>query len=232
MDGLQELEDTLKRDLGDSVNSLRLEIIAKCSDIDVDESEFSNRLTRVYDSAQEQSVSLMKGLTRARKELFSKDLACTLPPRIDFIGDPVRLDLGQAEKKMRLFVDHVGTVREELLALETNTQSNALQLIDRFEDNYSAMMTSLTELLQEFFQKAMNFANKFYESLKELAVTTITAHLEEHGDMSPSFDLMADGADEGLDAPAVDSYLLLLSNVDAMMEVFHVYLVYGHPYLT
>ena len=124
------------------------------------------------------------------------------------------------DRRLRSFKAEVVAAREELEALETNTQSSALALVDRFEDNYSSMMTSLTEILQDFFQKAMNLANKFYDSLKDLAVNTIAAFGDELGDELPP-PVAEAGTDEedGPAAPPVDGYLVLLSNVDAMMEV-------------
>ena len=42
------------------------------------------------------------------------------------------------------------------------SQGQAFKLIDTFEDVYALQMTSLTEVMQEFFQAAINLENKFF----------------------------------------------------------------------
>lgn len=217
MEGLTDLEDTLKADLNGAVEVLREEMTKRCGEINADEEEFRERLELVYSSAQSQSVGLVKGLKRSRKHLFTKDMGCTLPPRIEFVAEGV--DMVHVDKRVRAFKSEVSSVKGELEALETLTQSSALQLIDRFEDNFSAAMSSLVELLQEFFQKAMNFANKFYDALKDLAVMAIADNSEEQGDSSPALAADVGLEESGLEGPPVDEYLLLLGNVEAMMEV-------------
>lgn len=220
MEGLTDLEEILKTDLTVIVENLRTEMTTRCAAIKADVDEFMERLNLVYANAQGESVTLIKGLKRSRKYLFARDLQCSLPPRIEFIGQEPPSDMALVDRRLRSFKAEVVAAREELEALETNTQSSALALVDRFEDNYSSMMTSLTEILQDFFQKAMNLANKFYDSLKDLAVNTIAAFGDELGDELPP-PVAEAGTDEedGPAAPPVDGYLVLLSNVDAMMEV-------------
>jgi hypothetical protein len=218
MDGLTDLQDTLKADLAVIVDNLRLEMVQRCAAISVDEGEFTERLEQTYATGREQSLALIKSLKRSRKHLFSKELSCTLPPRVEFVGES--LDLIHAEKKVRSFKGEVSHVRTSLEALEANTQSLALQLIDKFEDNYSAAMAQLVDLLAEFFQKAMGMANLFHDRLKDLAVNTIADFGE---DVEPAQAAEAEndnegGADEGSATPA-DSYIALLGNVDGMMEV-------------
>jgi hypothetical protein len=233
MEGLNDLQDNLKKDLTGIVNTLRTELTAKCELINVDESEFRERLITLYQKAQEQSLSLIKGLKRSRKILFNKELMCSLPPRIEFIGDMPPTDMGHTERKLRNFRLEVNNVKEDLEALETNVQSAALALIDRFEDNYSAMMTANIELLAEFFQKAINFANRFHDSLKDTAVAAVTLHLDsqgngdnedEDGDGGTAGSMILDNSQglEDMDEDVLgggDSYISLLSNVDSMMEV-------------
>jgi hypothetical protein len=216
MDGLTDLEDTLKADLNGVVEVLREEMTKRCGDIDADQGEFDERLELVYSSAQSESVALVKGLKRSRKHLFTKDLGCTLPPRIDFVAESV--DMPHVDKRVRAFKSEISSVKGELEALETLTQSSALQLIDRFEDNFSAAMASLVELLAEFFQRAMNFANTFDDALKDLAVMAIADYTEEQGDALPP--VVADaGPEETEEGPPADEYLVLLGNVESMMEV-------------
>jgi hypothetical protein len=122
------------------------------------------------------------------------------------------VDVSEAESLVQDFKKERDLVQEAVEALEAATETTALALIDRFEDNLTLAMGLVLELLQEFFQKATGHANRFYESLKDLAVNTIAAYEPEAVDpVLPS----EDGVDQG---PS-DPYLHLLSNVDAMMEV-------------
>jgi hypothetical protein len=210
MDGLSDLCDGLKRDLGDVVEALRVEMVKRCGAIAADEDEFRERLEAEYETAQATSVGLVKALKRSRKHLFTKDLTCSLPPRVEFVGSLVP-DLSVVDKKVRAVKGEIGAAKEELEALETKTQSAALLLIDRFEDNFSAAMLGLVELLQDAFQKCMNLANAFYDKLKDLAVSTV-ADLGDDGNPAGSVDPDDEGAPQ-------DEYLLLLGNLDHLMDV-------------
>lgn len=225
MDGLSDLEDALKSDLGEIVEALRAEMTSRCKAINEDEAEYKERLEREYQLAQESSVGAVKGLRRSRKHLFAKELLCSLPPRVEALGEVH--DMSHVEKKCRAYKVEVASAREDLEALEADTESKALKLIDAFEDNYSAMMTGLTDLLAEFFQKAMNHANKFYDSLKDLAVTTIADYGDDPANEAPDSS-MQEGDEEGAESSKkepVDEYAVLLSNIDALMEVLCALLV-------
>jgi hypothetical protein len=247
MEGLNDLKEILKNDMTKLVSALKSDMTARCDNINIDEDEFRDRLKILYNKSQESSLSLIKSLKKSRKNLFARELLCSLPPRIEFIGDVPPSDMGHVERKLRQFKVEVGNVKEELEALETNVQSQALALIDRFEDNYSAMMNSNVEVFAEFFQKAMNLANRFYDSLKDTAVTAVTQYLEEQGggnegggkgggegkggggrgkndnESSAAVNNMLAQVDnneeEDEDALEGDNYVALLSNVDTMMEV-------------
>jgi hypothetical protein len=211
MDGLSDICDSLKADLEEVVEALRVEMLKRCGAVEADEAEFRERLEAVYDSSQAESVAVVKSLKRNRKQLYTKDLACSLPPRVEFVGSTVP-DLNVVDKKVRAIKAEIGSAKENLEALEAKTQSASLQLIDSFEDNYSAAMLSLVELLQEAFQKCMNAANKFYDQLKDLAVSTVAEKGGQEAGAPP-----ADPDDEQ-EAPQ-DEYLLLIGNLDHMMEV-------------
>jgi hypothetical protein len=251
MEGLNDLKEILKNDMTKLVSALKSDMTARCDNINIDEDEFRDRLKILYNKSQESSLSLIKSLKKSRKNLFARELLCSLPPRIEFIGDVPPSDMGHVERKLRQFKVEVGNVKEELEALETNVQSQALALIDRFEDNYSAMMNSNVEVFAEFFQKAMNLANRFYDSLKDTAVTAVTQYLEEQGggnegggkgggegkggggggkndnESSAAVNNMLAQVDNNEeedeeDALEGDNYVALLSNVDTMMEVWGV----------
>ena len=90
-------------------------------------------------------------------------------------------------------------------------------------------MAALIEIMQEFFQKATNLENAFYENLKNLAVAAVTNYAEEQADVdqneeaAPSAGSDGDHSsdEEGLsdDEEQVDAYSILLSSTDTMMEV-------------
>jgi len=212
MDGLSDICDNFKADLEEVVEALRVDMLKRCGAIEADHAEFRERLEAVYEASQAESVAVVKSLKRNRKQLYTKDLTCSLPPRVEFVGCTVP-DLNVVDKKVRAIKAEIGSAKEDLEALETKTQSASLQLIDSFEDNYSAAMLGLVELLQEAFQKCMNAANKFYDQLKDLAVSTVAEKGGEAGSAAQPAD-----PDEEEGAPQ-DEYLLLLGNLDHMMEV-------------
>jgi hypothetical protein len=232
MEGLSDLKESFHKNLNEVVEALRLDMQARCDEIESQRAIFLTTLGGVYDDSQAWSIDRLKQLSRIVKKFFINDIACSQPPHVEFVGKDTP-NLQVAEQEFRTLKQEIGRARSEMESRELENQGSAFKLIDTFEDDYTLRMTSLIEILQDFFQKATTLENQFHEQLKTLAVAAVTNFEEEQGDLegSDQRDPAAasdgegsddDNADNGLsddEEEPIDAYTVLLGSMDSMMEV-------------
>ena len=228
MDGLSELKDSFKQKLGEVAEALRINMKERCEVIENERASYLGALGAVYTDSQAWSIDRLKTLSRAHKKFFTDALQCTLPPRVQFVGKTVP-NMQDVERKSRDLKSEIARACSELEEREMESQGQAFKLIDTFEDVYALQMTSLTEVMQEFFQAAINLENKFHEELKNLAVAAVELFADEQANAALESENKerdnqnSDGsdADEALsdEEETVDEYTQLLSSLDSMIEV-------------
>ena len=221
MEGLQELQEELKEGLSELAQALEENVTTRMAEINSHVTEVSGHLRTIYGAAENESRARVLDMHRDAKKLFKK-VGCRPPPPLDgatvTAPETLPMPLKDALEYVDDFEKKMEAAREQLMTMETNVQGSVFQLVDEFEDNFSALMSALSEIMAEFFQSALLKQNAFHESLTALAAQVLVKFSAEMNEANDVDDFPPEDQDDE-EGENDDDYELLLSNMDALMEV-------------
>ena len=201
MEGLAELQEGLRSSLLELGNTLKADVVVRCAEMDEHIADVTYNVDGAYAASQERSLGIIRSLKRKQKRMF-RSMHLSEPPVVTHTAPPAEegFEFRSALAALDAFEkEELLQAQEQLEQAELDIQGEVFEANDSFEDAFAAMMSATTEIVAEFFQKAMGCQNSFNESVRELAAAAVGQYAEDHADDDIDPEALAAGDDATLD---------------------------------